>query len=235
MLPFINGTVPRDAIPLKPETSNTYEVGLKTTALDNRVRFNVAAFDSKYKNYQANIQDLVVGTVVTRLINAGEVSTKGVEVDFAAKLSKGFTVSGAAARIKARIDKFNFPVGASASCIVDGKPLPFSPDSRVNVRANYKTPIGSGLTLDVGGDYNWQSKVLFDISQAPDTYQSAYGIFNASVAVSDAAKGWRVAVLGKNLANKSYASALATGGTFIVRAVPRDDQRYYGVNARLDF
>ncbi len=234
MLPF-SGTVPRDSIPLKPETSNTYEVGLKTTALDNRLRFNVAAFDSKYKNYQANIQDLVVGTVITRLINAGDVSTKGAEVDFAAKLSKEFTVSGAAARIKARIDKFNCPIGASASCNVDGKPLPFSPDSRVNLRANYKTPIGSGLTLDVGGDYNWQSKVLFDITQAPDTYQSAYGIFNASIAVSDAAKGWRVAVLGKNLANKSYAAALATGGAFIVRAVPRDDQRYFGINARLDF
>ena len=234
MLPF-SGTVARDSIPLKPETSNTYELGLKTTALDNRLRFNVAVFDSKYKNYQANIQDLVVGTVITRLINAGDVSTKGVEVDFAAKLSKEFTVSGAAARIKARIDKFNCPVGASASCNVDGKPLPFSPDSRINVRANYKTPIGSGLTLDVGGDYNWQSKVLFDITQAPDTYQSAYGIFNATVAVSDAAKGWRVAILGKNLANKSYAAALATGGTFIVRAVPRDDRRYFGINARLDF
>ena len=234
MLPF-SGTVARDSIPLKPETSNTYELGLKTTALDNRLRFNVAVFDSKYKNYQANIQDLVVGTVITRLINAGDVSTKGVEVDFAAKLSKEFTVSGAAARIKARIDKFNCPVGASASCNVDGKPLPFSPDSRINVRANYKTPISSGLTLDVGGDYNWQSKVLFDITQAPDTYQSAYGIFNATVAVSDAAKGWRVAILGKNLANKSYAAALATGGAFIVRAVPRDDRRYFGINARLDF
>ena len=234
MLPF-SGTVPRDSIALKPETSNTYEIGLKTTALDNRLRFNVAVFDSKYKNYQANIQDLVVGTVVTRLINAGDVSTKGVEVDFAAKLSKEFTVSGAAASIKARIDKFNCPIGASVSCNVDGRPLPFSPDSRINLRANYKTPVGNGLTLDVGSDYNWQSKVLFDISQAPDTYQAAYGIFNATIAVSDAAKGWRVAILGKNLANKSYASALATGGAFIVRAVPRDDKRYFGINARLDF
>ena len=145
------------------------------------------------------------------------------------------TVSGAAASIKARIDKFNCPVGASASCNVDGKPLPFSPDSRFNLRANYKTPVANGLTLDVGGDYNWQSRVLFDISQAPDTYQNAYGIFNATIAVSDASKGWRIAILGKNLANKSYAAALATGGAFIVRAVPRDDKRYFGVTARLEF
>ncbi len=234
MLPF-SGTVPRDAIPLKPETSDSYEIGLKTTAFDNRLRFNVAAFDSKYKNYQANIQDLVVTTVVTRLINAGEVSTQGVEVDFAAKLSKEFTLSGAAAAIKARIDKFNCPVGASVSCNVDGKPLPFSPDTRFNIRGNYKVPLNSALGMDIGVDYNWQSKVLFDISQAPDTYQNAYGIVNAMVSLTDSSSGWRVALLGKNLGNKSYAAALATGGTFVVRAVPRDDQRYFGINARLDF
>jgi iron complex outermembrane receptor protein len=234
MLPF-SGSVPRDSIPLKPETSDAYEIGLKTTAFDDRVRFNVAVFDTKYQNYQSNLQDLVVGTVVTRLINAGDVSTKGVEIDFAAKLSKQFTISGAAASIKARIDKFNCPVGASVSCNVDGKPLPFSPENRVNIRGNYKVPLAGSLNLDLGADYNWQSKVLFDISQAPDTYQPAYGIVNATVALSDSSKGWRVAVLGKNLANKSYASLLATGGTFVVRSVPRDDQRYFGVTARLDF
>jgi iron complex outermembrane receptor protein len=234
MLPF-TGTTPRDSIALKPEKSDSYEVGLKTTALDNRLRFNVAAFDSKYKNYQANLQDLVVGTVVTRLVNAGEVSTKGIELDFAFKVSREFTLSGAAANIKARIDKFNCPVGATASCNVDGKPLPFSPDSRYNLRGNYKMPLSNGLMLDLGADYNWQSRVIFDISQSPDTVQEAYGIFNATVTLSDAAKGWRVSMLGKNLGNKSYATALATGGTFAVRFVPRDDQRYFGITARYDF
>jgi iron complex outermembrane receptor protein len=234
MLPY-TGTVPRDALALSPETSNSFEVGLKSTFFDDRLRFNLAAFDTKYKNYQANLQDLVVGTVVTRLINAGDVSTKGAELDFAAKLSKEFTLSGAAAHISARIDQFNCPVGATASCNVNGKPLPFSPNNRYNIRGNYRVPVGGGLTMDAGMDYNWQSQVIYDISQSPDAIQPAYGIVNATVSLSNTAKGWRIAVLGKNLANRSYSPLLATGGTIVVRFVPRDDRRYFGITARYDF
>jgi iron complex outermembrane receptor protein len=44
-----------------------------------------------------------------------------------------------------------------------------------------------------------------------------------------------VALLGKNLGDKSYAQALATGGNYVYRSVPRDDQRYVGVQVRKDF
>ena len=173
--------------------------------------------------------------MVTRLINAGDVSTKGIEVDFTAKPISGLTISGAVANIKARIDNFNCPVGAAASCQVNGLPLPYSPDWKAALQVNYKFGIGGGLTMDMGGDYTWQSKVQYDISQFPDTIQPQYGIFNASVAVANPAKGWRAALLMKNLADKSYASLLGRGGAFLNRSVPRDDKRYFGVNVRYDF
>lgn len=225
--------------PLKPETSDSFEVGLKSTLFDNRLRLNVAAFNTKYDNYQANVPDTVAGTIVTRLINAGAVSTRGIEMDFAAKVSKNFTVSGAAARINARVDNFPCPATLSATaaleCNINGQPLPFSPDWKVNFRGNYKIAMADGMGLDLGADYNWQSKVQYELTQSPDAVQSAYGIFNATIALSNPASGWRVALLGKNLANKSYSSLLATGGTYYVRAVPRDDKRYFGINFRYDF
>ena len=61
------------------------------------------------------------------------------------------------------------------------------------------------------------------------------GIFNATIALSDAAAGWRIALLGKNLADKSYAANRAVAGTHILRSVPRDDQRYFGISARYSF
>jgi iron complex outermembrane receptor protein len=224
-----------DELALKPELSTSYEVGLKSTILNNTVRLNVAAFDTTYDNYQANLNDLVGTTIVTRLINAGRVYTKGMEMDFAAKVSKNFTFSGAAARIFARIDQFNCPPGASASCNVNGKPLPFSPDWKVNVRGNYKMQVENGWTLDLGADYSWQSQVQYDIGQAPDAIQPAYGIVNATISAYNSGNGWSVALVGKNLANQSYAAALANGGGFFVRVVPRDDQRYFGITVRKDF
>jgi len=227
--------LPRDALALKAETSNTLEAGLKTENFDKRLRVNVAAFVTEYENYQANFFDLVSGAVVTRLINAGKVSSRGVELDFSAKASAQLTFSGAVAYIKARIDNFNCPAGAATSCAVNGQPLPFSPDWKAALQANYRVPLAGGLQLDLGSDYNWQSKVQYDIGQFPDTIQPAYGIWNASIALSAPSKGWRVALIAKNLADKSYASFLGRGGSYVNRWVPRDDQRYFGINARYEF
>ena len=222
-----------DDLALAPEKSTGYELGLKSTLLDNRLRLNLAAFDTKYSGYQANFPDLVGGTIVTRFINAGDVSTKGFEADFEAKLSKQFTFAGAVANTRARIDRFNCPVGATCPNL-NGAPLPSAPDWKVNVRANYKMDVGNGLRLDLGTDYSWQSKTQFDLSIATNTIQPSYGIVNASIALSSPTAGWRVALLGKNLADKSYAAFLGAGAN-TQRSVPRDDQRYFGINARLDF
>ena len=44
-----------------------------------------------------------------------------------------------------------------------------------------------------------------------------------------------MAVLGKNLRNQSYATFIQNSGNNINRYVPRDDKRYFGINARYDF
>ncbi|MEQ1515485.1 MAG: TonB-dependent receptor, partial [Usitatibacteraceae bacterium] len=222
-----------DDFALSPEKSKSFEVGLKSTLLDNRLRLNLAAFDTKYTGYQANFPDVVGGTIVTRFINAGDVSTKGFEADFEAKLSKQFTLAGAVANTKARIDRFNCPVGATCPNL-NGAPLPSAPDWKTNIRANYKMDVANGLRLDLGADYSWQSEVQYDLSIATTTIQPAYGIVNMSVALSSPAAGWRVALLGKNLTDRSYAAFLGAGAN-TQRSVPRDDQRYFGINARLDF
>jgi iron complex outermembrane receptor protein len=157
-----------------------------------------------------------------------------VELDIVAKPVSALTLGASVANIKARIDSFNCPAGAATSCQVNGQPLPYAPDWKANLRAAYRLNLDGGLGLELGTDYRWQSKVQYDIGQFADTIQPSYGIWNASVALSSAA-GWRVALLAKNLGDKSYASFLARGGTYVNRAVPRDDRRFFGINARYDF
>ncbi|MHC8320378.1 TonB-dependent receptor [Pseudomonas sp. GB2N2] len=226
---------PRDTDALKPETSNTWELGIKASSWNNRLTTNLAVFHSEYDNYQANFFDTVAGQVVTRLINAGSVSTEGVELDYALQATQQLKFSGALAYTRARIDEFACPPGAATSCNVDGKPLPFTPDWKSYVRADYSIPLNNGLDIELGTDYSWQSEVQYDIAQNPNTKQGAYGLWNVSVALADYSNGWRVALLGKNLTDKSYSPLLASGGNYIYRAVPRDDERYFGVQLRKDF
>jgi iron complex outermembrane receptor protein len=226
---------PRDTGALKPETSDAYEIGLKSTALDNRLVANLALFHTDYDNYQANFFDTVANQVVTRLVNAGKVKTQGVELDASFQATRQLKLSAALAYTKARVDHFNCPAGAAANCDIDGGRLPFTPDWKSYVRADYSIALDNGLDLELSSDFSWQDAVQFSLDQNPDTVQGAYGIWNASIALADYNDGWRVALLGKNLGDKSYAQMLASGGDYIYRAVPRDDGRYFGVQLRKDF
>ena len=230
---FFNMSPTQDNV-LNPETSNSLEVGLKSTLMDNRLRLNLALFKTDYANYQANVPDLVNGVIVTRLVNAGDVTTSGFELDMTARVTPQFTVNAALANIVARVGNFTCPPNAALSCNINGRPLPFSPDWKANVRAKYTMPVAAAMTLDLNADYSWQSEVQYDLAQSPDAIQPAYGILNLSAGLAHT-NGWRVALLVKNVMNKSYASFLQNSGANINRYVPRDDQRYVGITARYEF
>ncbi|QJD91049.1 TonB-dependent receptor [Duganella dendranthematis] len=225
----------RDTLALKPETSDSFELGLKASAFDRKLTANIAIFDTKYSNYQANFYDTVAGAVVTRLINAGDVSTKGVELDLNARPTRELTLTQSLAYTDAKIDSFNCPAAAAASCNLNGQPLPFSPKWKSFTRANYALPLQNGFIVDFSADYTYQAKTQYDLFQSADAIQGAYGIVNAGIALSSPVGGWRIALVGKNLANKSYATNLVTSTGYVTRAVPRDDERYFGITARKEF
>jgi len=222
-----------DDIAIAPEESDSYELGLKSTLLDNRLRLNLAVFDIRFDGYQANIADLVGGVVVTRLINAGEVSSKGAEADFEARLTSAFTLSGALAYTDAKVETFRCPPGNAGCLTLNGARLPFAPEWKAVLGANYKTAVGA-MQLDIGADWTYQDDTQMQLQIAPDTIQPAYDVINASIALSDPDGKWRLSLLGRNLADQSYATNILNGPN-TQRGVPRDDRRYFGVNLRWNF
>jgi iron complex outermembrane receptor protein len=219
---------------LEKEVSDSFEVGLKSLLLDGRMRVNLALFDTTFEGYQANYPDLVAGVVVTRFINAGDVSTKGVELDLEAQVTDNFSLLTAAAYTDAVVDKFKCPAGATpAQCnIPDGTRLPFAPEWKMSFGANYGVELGA-MRLDVGLDYTYQDDTQYDLTSATTSIEPSWDIISATVALSDSDGGWRVALIGRNLADESYSTNLLPGGT--QRGVPRDDERYFGIQARFNF
>jgi len=221
---------------LKPESSNAYEWGLKSRTLDGRLQANFAVFYMNFENYQANFTDVLNGALVTRLINAGSVSTRGVETDLAYKPIENLTLTGAGAYTDAKIDAFDCPPQAAASCNINGRPMPFAPTWKFNVNGTYDMHVTGAWKAFVQSNYRWQSSVQYQLTQTPDTIQGAYGIWDAGFGFSNDADGWRVSLLVKNIANQSYSSYLAHGDLAgVMRWVPRDDSRYAGIDIHKSF
>jgi iron complex outermembrane recepter protein len=94
--------------PIKPERSTSYELGIKSRFLDNKVQLNVIGFYTDYKNFQAQ-SAILVGTPPAPqfvLNNVGKLRTKGVEVEFQAKPSEWLRLDAGASYTDAVITNF---------------------------------------------------------------------------------------------------------------------------------
>lgn len=220
---------------LDPETSKAFEAGVKSRLFDRRLQLNVALFNDDVSNYQANQPDIVAGAIVTRLINAGDVSTKGIEIDAVAKVFDSLTLSVDYTHLDARIEKFNCPPNAAASCQVDGKPLPLAPKDKFSVRAQYTAYQTERMSVDLNTNYTWQSEQQNSITQTPDTIYPSYGIWNASVALTDNVNDWSARFVVRNILDEQYRGFTAQGNGGLTGSVPRDFNRYSGIVLKKNF
>ncbi len=104
-LPTTAAGVPIES-PIKPESVNSFEIGVKTQLWDRRATFNVAAFRTDIKNYQATVTNGQLGVLRGYLANAGKVRSQGIETDFSIRPSDRFNAYVNAAYTDAKYAKF---------------------------------------------------------------------------------------------------------------------------------
>ncbi len=94
--------------PVKPETSTSWELGLKSRFADNKVQFNLIGFITDYNNFQAQ-SAILVGTPPAPqfvLNNVGKLRTKGFEVELTAKPTDWLRLDAGAAYTDAVMTSF---------------------------------------------------------------------------------------------------------------------------------
>ncbi|HZF44652.1 MAG TPA: TonB-dependent receptor, partial [Sphingomonadaceae bacterium] len=120
------------------ETADSFEVGLKNTLLGGRLVINLAGYYAKYKNFQANNLDVAAGVVVTRFTNAGDVSTRGGELDLIFQPVPDLNISGGLAYTDAQVDEFRVPPGGNPLAVVpSGTALPYAPKLKATLGLDY--------------------------------------------------------------------------------------------------
>jgi iron complex outermembrane receptor protein len=227
---------------VEAETSNAFEIGLKNTLFGGKATLNIAAFYTKFDNFQANNPDISAGVVVSRFTNAGKVSTRGFEVDFNAVPIPGLTITGGLAYTDARVDAFKAVAGANPADIIPaGTPLLFAPKWKGTFGIDYRTTVTNGIDLFLGGQASAQGKQLSIFSPSAALRDlgtiDGYELVNVQVGFGDSEDKWRVMFQVRNLFDKSYVAHKESGGPggSIRFQIPRDADRYWGVSGRINF
>lgn len=218
--------------PFEPETITEYEVGIKSDLLDRKLRINLAAFYDDYTNIQRSITVLTLrpapSTVVT---NAAAGSIWGVEAELLARLSPSLSFGANASYSKAEYDEFIDLIG-------DRSDETFGvPDWIVSARVDYSADTRIG-EFHGQVSYDWQSEtVLAPEAQFDDQVtQGAFGLLNARVAIDFDPINATLALFGRNLLDKSYASgAIAIDRALGFNAVVTGEPRRVGVELTFRF
>ena len=101
-----DNTVNFDAGTVKPESVNHFEIGLKSQFWGRRATFNLSAFRTDIKNFQATVNGGQFGTVRGYLANAEKVRSQGIEADLKVVASDRFTAYANAAYTDAKYKSF---------------------------------------------------------------------------------------------------------------------------------
>ena len=134
----------------KPEQLDAYEVGLKTTLDDRRIRFNVAAFYYDYANLQ--LPFIANSTVLT--INGAKARIYGIDGDAEIRISEALRLTGGFQFLHDEYVSFpDAPLGTALGGVpltsgsAKGHQLNFVPSTTVNVGIDYTIDnVGSGST-----------------------------------------------------------------------------------------
>jgi iron complex outermembrane receptor protein len=214
---------PDDLNPIREETSDAFEVGYKYTADWGLI--SLAAYMMEISDFQANDFDASDGTTVTGFTNGGDVETSGFELDFLLQPTDDLTLNGGIAISDAK---------AKGS----GAPLPFAPDTKASLGANWSFPLAGGSRFQLAGQYIYtDSKLSGNIGQTEETNPEVllpdYSILNASFGWLSEDDRLAVTLIGKNLTDESFATTYSGDG--FRYQIPRDAQRYVGVDVTVNF
>jgi len=209
----------------KPEYSDNYEIGIKNTFMDNRLRINIALF---YTNItDAQVPTLILPDAITITKNAGGLTSKGIDAEFAATPVNGLQLTYNFGYTHARYTTLNLSSNGSEVDLKGNKQI-FTPDVTSMFAAQYSISLNStkSVKLMARGEWQYLGKTYFDLANTIS--QSSYNLLNAKLGVTT--KCIDVFLWARNLTNVTYISYAYDFG-----AVHLGNPKTYGVTVRAKF
>jgi iron complex outermembrane receptor protein len=241
-------------VPVRPETSEDWQLGIKTQFADRRVTLNATLFNTTFDDFQAQgIETLSDGTINFRLANVGKLRTRGVELEGSVRAGDDLNLSGGVTYTDAEIRSFPlaqcYPgqtaaqgcVGSPTRQNLAGFRPAQAPEWKLSISGDYTPALTSTLDGVLQAAFNYQSEFNFGINNDPETVQEGYGILNLSLGVRDHDRRWELIAFVNNALDKQYFFNVnnSYGNQGNAQAVqsnlPRDFRRYGGLRATLNF
>ncbi|MBC8034508.1 MAG: TonB-dependent receptor [Chitinophagaceae bacterium] len=183
----------------KPEYSNNFEAGLKSSLFNGGLNINLAAFYSIIDNTQ--VPSLVLPDAITIIRNSGKLTSRGVEMELAAIPFKGLSVNYSFGYTNAKFDDLKVSADG-AEVDYSGKRQIFTPEITSMFALQYVHVLWKEqkMNLLVRGEWRYLGNTWFDAANT--IKQSPYSVLNANIGISF--RNYGLSIWGRNLGDKEY-------------------------------
>ena len=188
----------------RPENLWTYEAGIRSDLFDRRVRLNITAFLTKYKDQQIQLADPGPPPLVYTV--NGDSTVKGFEVELLANPVQNLMLKASLGYVDAEYDEDIRGVSGQVA-VTPGIPFYRSPKWSYTLGASYTVPVRESGDVSFDLNWGWKDKQLSFPSSTNYVELPAYGLLNGRISFT-AEAGWSIAVFGNNITDKYY----LTGG-----------------------
>jgi outer membrane receptor protein involved in Fe transport len=193
---FNLGIVPEGRREFDAESAWNFEVGIKSTMLDDSMWLNVSAFLSRRDDQQVRTSFQLIPNDPASFVfftdNAAKGETLGLEADLRWFVTESLELYGNVGLLDATFDEFVTP-----QVDLSGRQQAHAPDYTWSAGANYRHPSGLFARLDATG----RDAFYFDVSH--DQRSRAYELFHARLGYET--ERWSLQLWGRNLFDKEYA------------------------------
>jgi iron complex outermembrane receptor protein len=214
---FVGPTPDRAPSSYRPEYVDSFEVGLKGSYFDGRLRMNVAVFDADYEDLQIIVRE----SFNPLTVNAGAARVRGGEIELEWLASADWDIGFSAGHIDANYRHLNQP--AQDSGVRLDNELANAPEWSLAAGTAYRLELGNLGEATARLDWSWQDTEYHDAVNSPLIRQSAFHLVNASLAFVPQGSRWQLTVATRNLLDEIY---LVTGNSAFDTAAAYVEQVY---------
>ena len=216
----------------EPDSIENFELGAKTSWLDERMIFNVSAYRIDWDNIQTQEQEPVQG--FNFIGNAGTARVDGVELELFSRLTPELQLDLALGYQDARLTEDQPVLEVETPVGKDGDPIPFVPEWTGSISLQYDFSLGGAWAGYLRGDYSYtgSSQTQFNRDGEFFNEQDSYDLFDLRLGVESDA--WRFTVYIENAFDERAELTIVEN-----RAVPlsifTNRPRTVGISARRMF
>lgn len=218
----------------QPETLDSFELGFKLTAFEQRLSLNLALFLGLYDDIQVTqLLDVSDPTSVTPNFvqvtqNAAEATTQGIELEFLTRPVDGLQINGSVGFLDAFYDSFT-----DTPSLLDGQSLDrsgqrfsYAPELQTHVAVQYSFeldlpgPAWMDGWLTPRADWSYQSTMFFEGPEVWSSRQPGYNLLHLRLSYDFLDDRAQVALWGQNVTDQRYlnwsqASTVSSWGSAI--------------------